>query len=316
MQPGTSGQETQPQVVQPSHASSTIKPQLESLSSLLEAETRKKSMFQSNDMEGRIEPFTPAHPHLKLLIKLVFELLSQDLPPTADKYEGTWNNMLRHSDLRQSQDVPDFAVQFARDSKTVVSSKEKIVSVIIFKISDRELKHFVGAVLGRLATTYEECLKTLERIDALNLVVESKILTTYKEFVEKNRQNRYPDRESDPKHRDKPKVSEFTIADVPAVTLATSELVLTEAHHHGRNQSEQNRAPKITIGVLESNYPKNKDWVKPSEALLKDKFTRLLQNKPHYNRPDLVAKVAHDKKVCLGCRKDLDGITKYVVHGL
>src|SRR3990167_1382535 len=116
----------------PPQLGASIQSQLESLYLLLEVESRKKKGQLAADPSNKQEPLTPAHPHLKLLIKLVFELLSLELSTAQDKYDATWRNIITYAESREQQRSPDWTVTFARDSKTVVSSKEKIVSVIIF----------------------------------------------------------------------------------------------------------------------------------------------------------------------------------------
>lgn len=300
----------------PPQLGASIQSQLESLYLLLEVESRKKKGQLAADPSNKQEPLTPAHPHLKLLIKLVFELLSLELSTAQDKYDATWRNIITYAESREQQRSPDWTVTFARDSKTVVSSKEKIVSVIIFKISDQQLGQFVENVheQAMLNGNYSEVLETLSKFDKLSIPVESKILFSYRDYLDKQKHiGRGGDSHSDPRadNNSKVKITEFTLKEVPPAILTNSEFV----HHEdmGRPVADTVPLPKVTLALFESNYQRNKeDWVKPSENLLREKFSRLLQTKPNYTRPDLVAKATPEKKICLGCRKDLDGITRYV----
>jgi hypothetical protein len=199
----------------------SIRSQLESLYQLMEADSRRRtSAIPYEAGASKQEALTPAHPHLKLLIKLVFELLSCELNQSSgDKYDLTWKLILAYAETQERLQSPDYAILFARDSKTVVSSKEKIVSVIIFKISDQMLKKFVQGVQTSTAQENQETWKVLDKIDSLTVPVESKILSSYQDY----RDRQILAKQVDPA---KPQVSEFNLHDnIPAVTLTNSEIV-------------------------------------------------------------------------------------------
>jgi hypothetical protein len=320
---GFTGQATTPQNAGGSISTHSTSSQLESLYQLMEADSRRRNAGITQETgASKQEVLTPAHPHLKLLIKLVFELLSCELSQTSgDKYDLTWKMIVAYADTQEKLLAPDYAIFFARDSKTVVSSKEKIVSVIIFKISDQLLKEFVQGVQNSSTHEYLEGCRILEKFDSLKIPVESKILSSYQDYRDKQILNKQIANEAkdsrklgDPTNQ---LVSEFNLKDnLPAVILTNSEIVpvgLTDKPSISKFAPESSRkTQKVTLGLFESSFPRSKEWVKPSETLLRDKFSRLLQTKPHYMRPDLISKPPVEKRICLGCRKNLDGITRYV----
>lgn len=252
---------------------------------------------------------------LKMVIKLAFDCMALGRSE-ADSHAAVWQ------DLSKTM-AGSLELEFMGQTENIRETKEKIVSLIVFKLDKGELADLVikgSKAEARQEANWATLVSKLQAVDGLHIAVESKILRSYKEHLEKKRaekpvdeyqpakQIKLIDIESVKKNRAMPFVLEYTPKGLSSPSPEFKKAA--DSPHRPRTDSPSlnESVGRLTDGTA---------FAKHATQLYKALFEKLVQKYAYAAKPDvqLLAVSQYyqmDKKFCHLCHKNIDGVFNFV----